>query len=171
MIFTIRVYGVDEAAETLESFGHQALYARPALEEIHLTMLDIEHEAFEKEGARSGFTKWQKLALSTIIRKVKRKMDPRILQESGRLMRAMTHYRSPDAYTRIEATRIIFQPKSTAIPYGRIQKRGGHAGGANIPARDYIRFSALDRRAFAKEMMRHLASKRGSGRIGVTFNG
>lgn len=171
MIFTIRVYGVNEAAETIESFGRQAANARPALEEIYLTMLDIEHEAFEKEGARSGFPKWTKLALSTIIRKVKKKMNPRILQESERLMRSMTQYRSSDAYTRIEQTRIIFQPKLTAIPYGRIQKKGGHAGGANIPPRDYIRFSLLDRQAFAKEMMRHLSSKRGPGKIGISFNG
>lgn len=169
MNFTIRVYGVDEAVARFEGIAAAAVNARPAMEEIYLTMLDIEQEAFEKEGARSGFAKWQKNALSTVIRKVKRHMSTTILRESDRLMNAMTTYRSKDAYTRIERDRIIFQPKMTNIPYGRIQQKGGSAGGADIPARQYIRFSKTDQQAFARELVKHLTRHQGPGRIAVSF--
>lgn len=169
--FTIRVYGTNEAAEHIAGIGQNALNARPAMEQIYLTILDIEQEAFEKEGARGGFSKWQRLAISTVIRKVKRGMPSSILRESDKLMNAMTTYRSRDAYTRIEKDRIIFQPKMTkdAIPYGRIQQKGGRAGGADIPARPYIRFSKQDSAAFGRELARHVMKRHGTGRIGVSF--
>jgi phage gpG-like protein len=100
--------------------------------------------------------------------KAKRKLHPRILDMTGRLMSAMTSYRSSDVTTRLEKDKIVFTPQLTKMPYARIQQKGGHAGGVNIPARPYVRFSKSDQDAFAREILRHVMKNRsGDSKIGV----
>lgn len=170
MRFHVVTYGVKQAEQHLEQIASRTVNARPAFEEIYLTILDIEHEAFDNEGARSGFSKWTKLTINTIIHKAKKSLSSHILQESERLYGAMTTYRSPDAYVRIEKDKIVFAPK---LPYGRIHQKGGITGGFTagsvVPARPYVRFSQTDANAFGREIMRHVMGRGRSGSIGVNY--
>lgn len=187
----ITIYGEKHAARTLEGIGDRAANARPAMEEIYLTILDIEEETFEKEGARGSFPRWVENSFATIEWKARHRYHPAILRATDKLRTAMTTYRHPDAITRITGLQIQFQPKLTAIPYGRIQYKGGKVQNTGsfkmkgarltgnlkivagaIPPRPYIRFTELDANAFAKEIMRHLMRpQKGAGKLGVTFNG
>jgi phage gpG-like protein len=171
MDFRIVVFGDKHAASRLEGIAANAANTRPAMEEIYLTILDIEEEAFDNEGARSGFTRWHKLALATVVYKVKRHLSPAILEETGRLRTAMTTFRHPDQYSRIERDKIVFSPRLPSIPYGRIHQFGGVAGGSLIPARPYIRFSETDKQAFGRELLRHVMKDRtGPGKINLVFD-
>jgi len=192
----ITIYGEKHAARVLEGIGDRAMNARPAMEEIYLTMLDIEEETFEKEGARGGFPRWVPNAFATIEWKARHKYHPAILRATDKLRTAMTTFHHPDQIVRISGIQIQFQPKLTTIPYGRIQQKGGRTkvttgkgpGGkvtagrdkrgrqrflrtyVKIPARPYVRFTESDADAFSKEVMRHLMrQKPGQGKIGVSF--
>lgn len=172
MQFHITSHGIQHAIETFDGIALNASDTRPAMEEIYLTILDIEAEAFEKEGARSGFPKWQALLYTTEKAKKER---GQILVDFGKLRKSMTEYRSPDATVRIHKDYIVFAPNLERVPYGRIQRLGGWqshgrgGGKTHIPARDYIRFSKTDSAAFAKEIARHLMRRRGPGSIAVTI--
>jgi phage gpG-like protein len=196
----IQVFGEKQAARRLENIGDQAANARPAMEEIYLTILDIEDETFDREGARGGFPRWLQNAPATLLWKARHRYHPAILRATDALRTAMTTYRHPDQVVRISNVQIMFQPKLTRIPYGRIQQKGGRTkmtqgkgpggkvtatrfqGGrerrvfirqyTHIPARPYVRFTESDANAFAKEILRHIMRpKLGRGRIGVNFDG
>jgi phage gpG-like protein len=166
-VFYVNTYGIKHTLETFEGVVKRAADTRPAMEEIYLTILDIEQEAFDREGARGGFSVWEKNALSTLVKKVKARGTSKILQETDRLMKSMTTPYSADAFVRINKTSIQMQPRLSAIPYGRAQMLGqpGH-----FPARDYLRFSKSDAAAFGREVSRHLMRRRGPGKISVEFS-
>lgn len=173
MEFRIVVFGAHAAKEYIEGLGTQAANARPAFEEIYMTILDIEQEAFERQGARDGFPRWAPLAPATILWKIKRKLRPEILRATDRMMKAFTTYRSPDMVTRIEKDKIVFTPKSSAIPYARVHQEGyvdensrrGSYG--ELPPRPPVRFSKSDQAAFAREIVRHITRRSGPGKIGI----
>lgn len=125
MVTQVVVFGEKHAASVLEGIADRAANARPAMEEIYLTILDIEDEAFANEGARSGFPRWANLSMATILWKAKHKYHPAILQATGLLREVMTTYRHPGAVVRISALEITVQPKLTVVPYARIQQKGG----------------------------------------------
>lgn len=190
--FHITVLGEKHAAQTLEGIAEQAANTRPAMEEIYLTILDIEDEAFDNEGARAGFPKWEEILLSTVLRKAAKKPpgDPRILHDTLRLRRGATGYRSKDQYTRIEQNKIVFMPRvmyrgvniaklhqfgysiriKSYMEWDDKMQRNRAQTHAKVPARPIVRFSKRDADAFGRELMRHLTRRaKGPGTMGVSL--
>lgn len=161
MAFTFKIItrGTVEAAMMLEGLGNRTLNMRPAFEQIYLTALDIIDETFDTEGARDGQEKWARLKLATVVWKAKQKLDPRILRAGGHqgatLHEAMTTFRHPDQYVRIERTKIVLAPKMLR---GKVHQKGRRDG--SIPARPFVRFSERDQQAFAREILRWVARGR-----------
>lgn len=168
-MFSVVTYGTKVVEQYLKGVAVNARDIRPALDEIYVTILDIEEEAFEKEGARSGFPPWEPLTLSTVLRKLKRGGDPRILRETNDLMRSVTRFRDRQQYARIERDKIVF---SSRRPFARVHQEGKSftISGRNIdiPARPFIRFSQTDSEAFGREILRHVTKRRPG--VGTTRN-
>jgi phage gpG-like protein len=168
--FRIVVYGAREVAEDFGELAKRVVHTRPAMEEIYLTMLDIEQEIFEKEGARGGDMKWAMLSPAWRARKIKMGGDPRILRFRGRLEASVTHYRHPDQFIRLDKDKIVFGSK---LPYAKVHQKGSkHLGktgrlvegiggvtvflGEGTPQRKYVKFTNQDAKAFAKEVSRYV---------------
>jgi phage gpG-like protein len=174
--FRLVTYGVREIADDLEALGHRAINTRPIMEEIYLTILDIEEEIFDTQGIRLGGLKWPAITLQWRFAKAKRGADPRILHASGRLRDSVTKYRHPDQHVRIERDKIVFGSK---LPYAKIHQtgsdqffdeggrvEGGLAISGGLPQRKYIGFSQQDKANFTRGIERHIMKAiRG---IGVT---
>lgn len=163
MDFRIVVYGEKHAALTIEGIGNQAVNLRPALEEIYLTALDIEQELFEKEGARGGFPKWEKLTWEHLRWKVRRGMSPEILRMRDDLYYAMTTYRSRHAFVRFDKTGFVWRPVNPVYKFHMTGYTTRTNKVTKVPARPFVRFTEQDRQAFGREIARHLMRKRGKG--------
>jgi phage gpG-like protein len=150
--FRISVYGVNHAEQTFDNIGDNAANIRPALEEIYLTMLDIEQELFEKEGARGG-PRWAKLDIDWLKWKIKRGFSPEILRWRDNLYYAMTVYRSRHAFVRITQEAITLRPINEVYHYHM-------TGTSTMPKRTFVRFTQQDKDAFAREISRHLTRGR-----------
>jgi len=154
LLFKIVTYGEEKAAINFEQMGLRAFNARPAFERIYLRMLDIEQEIFEREGNR-GQAPWEILTLTWLSEKVEQGLDPRILHATGRLRRSMTTFRSPDQYTRIERSKIVFASKRA---YAITHQKGWPSSG--IPQRRFVHFTKIDQREFAIEILNHIRGRR-----------
>lgn len=153
LAFRISVSGVHHAASFLEGMAENARNPRAALEEIYLTFLDIVGETFDASGARGGFPVWKSLQLDTVVRKVKLGLDPRILRATGAMHEALTSYRSPEVSVRIDRYGITFNPRM-------LRARVAQTGGGRVPARPWVRLTESDRKAFSREIARHLVKRR-----------
>lgn len=165
MQFRIVTFGAKQAAAHLTDIGNRAVDVRVPLTEIYLSILDIVEEIFAREGQYAGNDKW--LELSTDHLRAKRKLgkDLRILRMDGDLHASVTQMNHPDQFKRIARDHIVF--KSTR-PFADVHFRGQRKKGIGsrtpgsaafhrgVPARPFIAFSESDRRAFAREILRHL---------------
>lgn len=165
MQFRIITFGAKHAATTLTDIGNRAVNARPAFEEIYLTILDIVDEIFDTEGERGGHEPWLGLTPGHLRFKRKRNKDLRILREDGDLHASVTQFRHPQQFLRIGQDHIQFKSK---VPFADVHYKGQKKKGVGsrtpgtgafnrgIPARPFIFFNEQDRRAFAKEILTHL---------------
>lgn len=152
MIWKIVSYGEKVAAINLEEMGQRAMHARPAFEQIYLTILDIEDEMFDRSGAR-GQAEWLPISIETINRKVRDGLSPEILQATGDLRASLTQYRHHLQSSRIEQTKIVF---SSRRPFARLHQEG--KGG--MTKRRFIHFTRADHAAFAREIVRYVRGRR-----------
>lgn len=168
MQFRVVTYGATTAAANLAQMGANAINARPAFEEIYLTMLDIEDEMFERQGAR-GQPRWTPLGYRQIVDKRRKGQDPRTLIATGLLRASVTTYRHPMQYTRIERDKIVF---GSQRPFAKVHQKGQKQGrdaafntdifgnliprSGGVPQRKFIHFTEQDENAFAREILRHV---------------
>lgn len=154
MQFRIVSFGTRQAQARLTDIGNRAVNARPAFEEIYLTILDIVDEIFDSQGSRGGHDPWLQLTPGHLRFKAKRNKDLRILHMDGLLRDSVTKPRHPDQFLRITKDHIQFKSKR---PFADVHFKGqkkSHRRG--VPARPFIFFTEADRRAFAREILRHL---------------
>lgn len=168
------VYGDRLVAHHLDELGFRAVEARPAMEEIYLTILDIVDEIFDSQGARGGDAPWQPVSPTWLERKVRLTGEPRILHFHHKLRESVTKFRHPDQYARVQRDKVVF---GSRLPYAEVHQKGGkrfHATkksatlvgadnvehsewiGEGIPQRQYIKFTGQDARAFGREVMRFM---------------
>jgi phage gpG-like protein len=144
------------AAIDLRSLGTRALRARPAMEEIYLTVLDIVEEQFETQGRRGG-EEWTPIDDVWLARKLREGRDPRILHSTGHLRASVTQYRHRSQYVRIEDHKIVFRSQT---PYADVHQFGGaRFGRPDIPKRQFVKFLKRDQQAFAKEILKHVTKQ------------
>jgi hypothetical protein len=165
MQFRIVTFGAKQAAATLTNIGERAVNARPAFEQIYLTVLDIVDEIFDKEGERGGQEPWLPLTPGHLRWKQKHHKDLRILRMDGDLHASVTKFKHPQQFSRIAKDHIVF--KST-VPFSDVHFHGQKKKGVGsrtpgteafhrgVPKRQFIFFTEADRRAFAKEILVHL---------------
>lgn len=168
--FRITVYGERKVAHDIDELANRMVATRPAIEEIYLTILDIEDEIFDSQGARGGDPRWAPVSPQWRKRKTSLGGDPRILHFRHKLRESVTQYRHPDQYVRLERDKIVF---GSRLPYARIHQKGekkfgGERGlalgiknqqvalGEGVPKREYIKFTDADAKAFAREVSRYI---------------
>ncbi len=154
MEFRVVTQGTRLIRLKLVRMTERAEHAKPAMNEIYLTILDIIDETFEKEGARSGLPRWAADTVRWEVKKIKLGLDPRILRATGELHESMTTYRHPLQYVRVENAKVVINSK---LMRGKVAQKGYAKGG--IPARPYVRFTKMDSHAFGREVMRYIMQK------------
>lgn len=126
----IEVVGLREAAEHIEAMGFRTKFARPAMLRIQYVMLEQEAVQWHRQ------IRWRRLAKSTVKRKARQRLDPRILRAKGTLEKTMV-INSPLSRARgqlweIDETTARFGIKGGKVDifYGRFHQRG-----AGVPKR------------------------------------
>ncbi len=153
MDLKIVVQGADIAERHIMEAAHDAADIRIPLAEIYLTILDIIDEMFDREGERQGHPRWTADKIAQVVYKAKHDppLNPHILQATSALKIAMTTYRHPMQFVRIEKTKIVISSKMLR---GKVHQVGSPS--AHIPARPYIMVSESDSNMMAREILRHV---------------
>lgn len=168
-VFRITVYGEKHAEIALLSLGENARYMRPALEEIYLTVLDIVEETFDREGARGGAKKWDPITVAYEKWKFQRRPGKPILVFDEELKASVTQYRHPQQFLRIDQTKIVFASKlkrgqwhqkgwRPSVKFRSAKNVGAAKSAGKVGIRPFVRFTAEDRNAFGREILRHVTS-------------
>jgi len=156
--FVISVQGIREVDYMFKGIGARANACQPVMESIYIDILEVVRENFDTEGGRTG-SPWMPVTLTTQIWKARHGYDPRILHATGELREAMSTFRHPLQYSRIEAFKIVIQSK---LLRGKLHQVGysiphhGFAGGSGftkVDARPYLRFREDDRKRFAQKIL------------------
>lgn len=155
MRFTIVSSGVLRAAWTIRGLGEQADNMRPAMEDIYMTILEIEDEIFRSQGTRGGREGWLPDSLAWTQEKYRRGLHPGTLQAEGLLRDSVTRWRHPLQYARIEKHKIVFKSQR---PFADLHQKG--EGG--MPKRQFIYFTKQDALGFAKTIKDHIMTPTGN---------
>lgn len=113
---------------------------------IHRSFLGVETQQFNLQGSITGG--WAPLAPSTIERKARMGLDPRILHATGRLRASLTRPSHPDHVFRIAGDEVVM---GTRVPYAAAHDQ---SSGVNRPRRPIIAITKMHRQRWADIIQR-----------------
>lgn len=140
----IEIQGDQAVRRQLLRGAERAGDMRAPLTEVRTDMFRVIRATFTSQGRRYGGS-WPALKTETIERKIRKRLDPRILIARHRLMDSFT--RRSSRYMRSKVTKDRIKLEST-LPYADTQQHGDSDRG--IPARPFVRFYPEDRRRWVK---------------------
>lgn len=160
-----RVFGEDIVRRRFLRFARAVEDASGAFREVAGILADSTRENFQTRGAAGG-SRWRDLAPSTIRRKARLGLDPRILMATGRLYASLVGSEGSTGAARHFATgRFVggagdhveeITPTSlkwgSRVPYGVYHQSS--APRSRIPYRPPVRLNELRRRQVAKALQR-----------------
>jgi hypothetical protein len=114
--FLIEVKGQTKAANDLLDVGERARQMRPLDSAVRAIYFRAEADRFEGRGV-----KWPPLADSTVERKAREGLDPRILRATGALYASLTRQTSDSVDTPIKDLGFRY---GTSLYYGRFADKG-----------------------------------------------
>lgn len=142
----IESFGVNFLQRALLRIGTRAVASAPALEAIATLMIESERQQFETEGGHASGG-WAPLAASTIEKKAKEGLDPRILHATLQLQSSLTERGNPEMILEVAPGFIRF---GTTTPHARYHQDGT----SHVPQRKPIDFREIDRVAWVKILQR-----------------
>jgi phage gpG-like protein len=141
------------AREILRPLGRRASDLRPAMDAALDIIRDAEGRQFDTQGA-DGSGGWAPLADSTVQRKARAGLDPRILHATGDLVASVT----TDSGDNIGISRKDGLDFGTTLPYAGFHQTGT----GRMPARPVVQLPERDRRQIMKVAQRYLVT----GKVG-----
>lgn len=153
--FRITSFGFEQHEQKIRLGKLRMADVRPALVKISRDMMKVEEAMFRSQGRRGGGS-WARDKKETM----KRKHDPRILIESGRLMRSVTRPRARYQVLRFGRTKMEFyttRPGAAAHQFGDPDR--------GIPARPFMKFTSTDRDRWGRILANHVLEAFASRRV------
>lgn len=147
MELRIEVFGEQQASRELLRFSQRVDDMSPAFEAVADEFLRLEHAQFATEGGYASGG-WRPLAPSTVARKARLRLDPRILHATLRLRRSLTE-RGPDHVRRIGPSELFV---GSRVPYGVYHQHGTH----RMPRRRPVEFTERDKANMVRVIQRFI---------------
>ena len=146
------VWGDDVIDRELLRFSDRAVSdMTPAYVAVVHDIKQATAEQFESEGQRAG-EKWAELAPSTVAAKEAAGYEPgTILRATNLLFESLTEDEHEDQVMIIEGGNLTF---GSNVYYGKFHKTGT----VNMPARDPLEFTELDKVGWMKQLQRYIAT-------------
>ncbi len=151
MLVELDVFGDTQLKRRLLRFADGATDASPAFQTIADDLRDLERRQFASQGS-SASAGWAPLAPSTVTRKARLGLDPRILHATGRL-RASLEGHGAGHLEIVQPHQLVF---GTTVPYARHHQHGTEI----MPRRRPIELREQDRRQVVRTLQRHLMGER-----------
>lgn len=149
MRLDLETFGEKQFSREILRVGENAGDMRPAFDQVHELILDVETRQFSTQGAAySGG--WKPLAASTRARKRRLNLDPRILHATLRLRKSLTMKTHVDHVYRATADSMFV---GTRVKYAGVHQKPITSP---IPRRRPIEFSDAVRKDILKILQRHL---------------
>ncbi len=102
MIITFEVDG-SRAVYMLTRIGKRAGDFRPIAKKLDTQFVGFEKRLFESQGATGASGAWNEIKFPTMVRKIQKNQDTRILHATWKLRESLTHKSNPDHI--LEATK------------------------------------------------------------------
>jgi phage gpG-like protein len=143
----VQIFGEQIVRRRLVRFEHGAVDASLALREVVRILRSSTVANFASRGASSG-SRWRDLAPSTVARKRRLGLDPRILRATHRLFNSIIGSGSPGGDEHIEEIGPDSLRWGSTVPYGVYH--GSSKPRHRIPYRPPVRLSDVDKRKIVK---------------------
>ncbi len=148
MRLDLEAFGEQQFSREILRVGRNAGDMRPAFNNVHDLLLDVEQAQFSTEGAAySGG--WRPLAASTVAYKARNNLDPRILHATLRLRNSLTQRSHPDHVYDVSSDDMFV---GSRVEYGQFHQRGN----PNMPRRRPFQLDNAVRSEIVKILQRHL---------------
>lgn len=158
MKIVIDSLGEEAVARELMGIDARGLDVRPAMDDVLDTLRTSARRQFDSQGVY-GSAGWAPLAASTLARKQREGLDPRILHETHRLRDSLTERGNPEE---LAISRRDGADFGSLVPYARY-----HQGGTeHMPRRRPVQLPELDRRQAIRIIQRFVVGNVAPGRIG-----
>lgn len=151
MRFALETLGVQTMDRELVSMSGRIGNMTEAMDDVFALLFRIERKQFDSQGGY-GSGGWAALAPSTVARKRRLGLDPRILRETGALFKSVTGKASTNVALP-KKDGLVF---GTTIEYGRFHQLGT----SRMPARPVVELPESDKREIIKIVQRHIVEGR-----------
>jgi phage gpG-like protein len=148
----IDTLGEQAVARDLLRFGHNAADVRPAMVQVLDLLRRAERRQFDSQGAY-GSEGWPPLASSTVERKRREGLDPRILHATRRLRDSLTEAGHGEQIAIARHDGLDF---GTTVEYARYHQHGT----SRAPQRRVVQLPESDRREVVRIVQRHVVGER-----------
>lgn len=148
MRLDLDTFGEKQFSRELLRVGQNAGDMRPAFDQVHELMLDVEERQFSTQG-RAFSGGWKPLAPRTLSYKARRGLDMRILHATLRLRKSLTQRSHADHVYRATSDEMFV---GSRVPYGPFHQ----SGTKTMPQRRPFQFDGAVRSDIVKILQRHL---------------